>query len=152
MHKKVSIIRMYRTQIAEIAATLTVDQLNSIPAGFNNNIIWHIGHLLVTLPGMSYRPAGLAMPVETKLWHAFKPGSFPGVPVSEEEVAVIRELLLSSLDQLEKDLTSKRFVSYTPWVARTGVSVDSMEDALELITFHEGLHTGYILSLRKLVS
>jgi hypothetical protein len=151
MHKQLAIIRKYRTQLVELVDLLSLDQLNKIPDGYNNNIIWHMGHLVVTLPGMSYRPAGLPLPVEEALWQAYKPGNVPVGAVDAGTIGTIAALLLTSLDVFEADLEGGRFTTYTPWVTRTGVAIDSLEDALAMITFHEGLHAGYIAGMKKLV-
>ncbi|WP_353938893.1 DinB family protein [uncultured Chryseobacterium sp.] len=37
----------------------SLDQLNKIPNGFNNNLIWHIGHIIVTQQKLIYRGSGL---------------------------------------------------------------------------------------------
>lgn len=41
----------------------TLEQLNTIPAGFKNNIIWNIGHVVVTQQLLAYKLSGLAMKV-----------------------------------------------------------------------------------------
>lgn len=149
--QQLAIIRKYRSQLVDLTTVMSPEQLNTIPAGFNNNIIWHMGHLVVTLTGMSYRPAGLPLPVEEGLWHQFKPGTVPAGTASPEKIEEIGKLLLDSLDKFEADLAANRFSQYTPWVTRTGVAMDTMADALEMITFHEGLHAGYVLAMKKLV-
>lgn len=37
----------------------TLDQLNKIPEGFNNNLIWNIGHEIVAQQALIYKSSGL---------------------------------------------------------------------------------------------
>ncbi|WP_407635809.1 DinB family protein [Solitalea canadensis] len=37
----------------------TIDQLNKVPAGFNNNLIWNIGHEIVAQQALIYKSSGL---------------------------------------------------------------------------------------------
>ena len=35
--------------------TLTIEELNKIPEGFNNNIIWNFGHVIVSQQIICYK-------------------------------------------------------------------------------------------------
>lgn len=150
-YPQIAIIRRFRLMLVELTDSLTLEQLNKVPDGFRNNIIWNIGHLLVTLPGIAYRPAGLPVIVDSLLWHSYKPESTPSQDIDAETIRKIKELFLSTLDQFEQDLKDNKFTAYTPWVTRLGTPINNFGDAMALITNHEGLHTGYIMALRKLV-
>lgn len=41
-------LRHIRTSVLNLIESLTLKQINEIPAGFNNNIIWNLGHLVAT--------------------------------------------------------------------------------------------------------
>ena len=41
----------------------TLEQLNKIPEGFSNNLIWNIGHIVVSQQGLIYRLSGLPVNV-----------------------------------------------------------------------------------------
>lgn len=43
-----------RTLYLEYLDTYSLDQLNTIPDGFNNNLIWNIGHVIVSQQGLIY--------------------------------------------------------------------------------------------------
>ena len=39
----------------------SLEQLNAVPEGFNNNILWNIAHTMVTHQLLMYKRSGLAM-------------------------------------------------------------------------------------------
>ena len=42
------------------------------------------------------------------------------------------------------------FLKFKPWDKRYGMKLNSIDDAINFIPFHEG-HIGYIMALKKLV-
>ncbi len=51
---------------------LSLAQLNAIPKGFNNNIIWNIGHSIVTEQILVYKLSGLKPNVSDALIEKYK--------------------------------------------------------------------------------
>lgn len=151
MNKPIEIIRQTRINVLKLIEGLTLEQLNKVPAGFNNNIIWNVAHLVAAQQGVCYRRAGLPMRIEENFFDLYKPDSKPERPVTAQEVEEIKQLLQSSVDQLEADYNSGYIGSYTPWITRYGVSIDTIEDAVTFLPFHEGLHTGYIMALKRAI-
>ena len=125
----------------------SLETLNKIPNGYNNNIIWNIGHVVVTTQMLSYGLSGLPLPVSDTLVNKYKKGTKPEGEVSQSEVDEIMSLLKTTLESLENDYNQgvfKNFKEYT--VSTTGNTLHSIEEALQFALFHEGLHLGYILS------
>ena len=81
----------------------TLDELNKVPNGFSNNIIWNIAHVVVTQQLLVYRNSGLPMFVSDDLIEKYKKGTKAEADVTSEDVEEIRGLLFSSLEQLMKD-------------------------------------------------
>lgn len=130
---------------------LTTEQLNKIPEGYNNNIIWNVAHMIAAEQGVCYLRAGIPTVIPEHFYTAFKPGSKPAGLVSSEQIEAIKELLLSSLVSLESDLIERKFENYTSWATRYGVEMNNIDDALNFLPFHEGMHLGYIMALKRLV-
>jgi hypothetical protein len=151
MHQQIEMIRKTRIFLLEWVNDLSVEQLNATPAGFNNNIIWNMAHLIAAQQGICYKPAGLNVVVEEVFFESYKPGTMPVGEIDAAGVQLIKALLLSSLDQLETDTGQDLFSGYNPWATRYGVAINNLDDALQFIKFHEGLHTGYIMALKKLI-
>ena len=151
MTKAIEILKQPRIKILEELQNFSLDQLNDTPAGFNNNIIWNLGHMIAAQQGICYARSGVDKLVSDEFFMAYKPGSKPEKFIDQAEYETIKELLLSTLDQLETDLQNNLFVNYTPVMTRYNVELTNISDAVEFLPFHEGLHIGYIMSLRKVV-
>lgn len=151
MNTQIERIKKIRLFLISLINDLSVDQLNEIPEGFNNNIVWNIGHLVAAQQGVCYIRAGVPTIVDEKYISPYKPGTKPDHYVDVQEVGIIKELLLSSLNQLETDYQKNFFENYTPWTTRYGVELANIDDTLEFLMYHEGLHSGYITALKKLV-
>ncbi|MEX8546903.1 MAG: DinB family protein [Mucilaginibacter sp.] len=130
---------------------LNTEQLNQLPEGFNNNIIWNLAHLTAVQQALCYKRSGLQPIVQDKYVTPFLPGTKPDSFIDSNEVETIKSLLISSLDEFESDYKKGFFSTYTPVVTRYGVALDNIDDAVNFLPFHEGFHTAYIMALKRLV-
>jgi len=128
---------------------LTLDELNKIPPGFNNNIIWNIAHTIVTQQLLVYRNSGLPMVVSDDMVTKYKKGTKAEYIVNQQDVDEIRSLLFSSLDKLIEDYNKGLFKNYIAYTVSTKSTLTNVNEALEFNNFHEGIHLGYILALKK---
>jgi len=128
-----------------------LEQLNKVPTGFNNNLIWNIGHIIVAQQSLIYRLSNLPMNVSSELFDAYKPGTKPVSPTSQPEADELKTLLISLVDQTESDLSSGVFQTFTGRQTATGFLLSTLADSLEFNNYHEGIHLGYMLSLRKFI-
>jgi hypothetical protein len=151
MTKQIETVKKVRTFLLEGIRELTAGQLNKIPAGFNNNIIWNLGHLIAAQQGICYKRAGATPLISNDFWERFRTGSKPGETIDAVEIEDIKSLFLSSIDQLEIDFHTPVFVNYTAWTTRYGVEIADINDAISFLPFHEGLHLGTIMAMKRLV-
>src|SRR4051812_28503250 len=151
MIKQLEIIRKTRSFLLEQVKELGSEELNHMFTGFNNNIIWNLGHMIAAQQGICYKRSGLPTLISDDFWERYRTGSKPDRPVDEEEIARIKQMLFSTLDQFEIDYNNKIFSSYTSWTTRYGVELASLDDGMELLQYHEGLHSGIVMTLKKLM-
>ena len=149
--QRIETILRPRLMVLNILKDFTPEQLNAIPNGFNNNIIWNLGHMVAAQQGICYKRAALPTFITEEFFNAYKSESKPEGFSSEEQIDKIKTLLLSSLDQFEKDYEANIFTNYPTWATRYGVEIRNIDDAIAFLPFHEGLHIGYIMAMRKLV-
>jgi len=129
----------------------TPAQLNHIPDGFNNNIIWNLGHLVVTQQLLWYSLAGEKMHLSSEMVEKYKKGSQPSTIVTDDEIQKIKDLLTSLPEKSIADYKNKLFQSYQEYTTSFNVTLRSIDDGIKFNNFHEGLHVGTIMALRKLV-
>lgn len=130
----------------------TLDQLNTIPHGFNNNIIWNVGHIVVTQQVLMYKLSGLPVPISEVLIQKYQKGTKPEQPVTSEEINELKSLLFSTLEQSRLDYKKNVFKTFMPYtVQTTGNALRTLEEAMQFALFHEGLHLGVVKGLSKSV-
>ncbi|MAQ74875.1 MAG: hypothetical protein CL613_00915 [Aquimarina sp.] len=149
MQHPLEIARVNRAALSKIIENYSLKQLNTVPEGFNNNLIWNIAHVIVTQQLLMYKLSGLPMQVSDEMVEKYKKGTKTERDISQEEVDIIKKLLLTTLNQTEKDLKDQIFKNFNEYPTSTGFVLRSIEDALHFNNFHEGIHLGYILALRK---
>jgi hypothetical protein len=149
MRKSIEIILKPRLMVLNAVKDLTADQLNLVPQGFNNNIIWNLAHMISAQQGICYTRAGLPIVTDDKFYTPYRPDTKPVDFVGEEDIATIKELFVSTIEQLETDLDKEIFGNYGSFTTRYGAELDSIDTAVAFLPFHEGLHAGYIMSLKK---
>jgi hypothetical protein len=151
MTKAIEIIKMPRLMILKGVEGLTLEQLNKIPAGFNNNIIWNLGHMIAAQQGVCYKRAAVPAIIDDEFWETFRPDSKPGRFFDENDLAKIQGLFISTIDQLEIDIATKPFPNYSTWTTRYGAELSSIQEAVSFIPFHDGFHIGYITALKRAI-
>lgn len=154
MNKTIESLKSFRLFTMRQVEKLTAAQLNTVPQGHNNSIAWNFGHLLSAQQTMCYVRAGLPLPLPAAYLAPFASGTTPQRPLSLEEIDALRAMLISSLDILDADYGKNLFQSYTPSAGIRqvyGVEVTNIDEALSYLLYHEGLHAGYIFSLKRAV-
>lgn len=127
----------------------SLEELNKVPDGFNNNIIWNIAHTIVTQQLLVYKLSGLPMLVSDEMVAAYSKGTKTEKDVTQAEVDAIKNLLFSTLKKTEDDYKTKIFKNYHEYTVSTNSTLRNVEEAIEFNNFHEGIHLGYILALKK---
>lgn len=151
MLKSIEIILKPRTSLLTIIKDLTTAQLNYVPQGFNNNIIWNLAHMISAQQGICYTRAGVPIITADKYYAPYRPETKPTSYVDAEDVATIKDLFLSTMEQLETDFLNNVFANYPAWSTRYGLEIDSIETAIAFLPYHDGMHYGYIWALKRVV-
>lgn len=151
MEKQFEILRANRLLILKIIENLTLVQLNKIPNGFKNNIAWNVAHLVVTQQLLCYKYAGLNILVTEEMVETFQKGTAPNRDITQDELDTIKEQLVALPNTFEEDYNAKIFNNYKPYPTSVNVTLNNINEAFEFNTYHEGIHLGIILSLKKFV-
>lgn len=151
MHQTFNITETSRKILSQIIENNTLEQLNTIPLGYKNNLIWNIGHIVVVQQVLVYKLSGLSMMISDEMVEKYKKGTKPELDATQAEVDEIKSLLLETINQTKADLNDKVFKNYSEYPTSTGFVLKTAEDAMAFNYFHEGLHIGIIMSLRKFI-
>lgn len=149
MQHPLEITRINRKTMEKFLDNYSIEELNKVPEGFSNNLIWNIAHLVVTQQLLVYKLSGLPMMIDDEMVNKYRKGTKTEGAVTQEEVDKVKGLLFTTLDQTEKDLEAGLFTTYNEYPTSTGFVLKSVEDALNFNNYHEGIHLGYVLALRK---
>lgn len=151
MNSVFEVQKTIREILLKILDDHSLEQLNKIPTGFGNNLIWNIAHCVSTQQVLVYKLSGLPMMVSEEFINKYRKGTKPEGDVSQAEVDGIRTLLSTTLEQVQKDLADGIFQTYTEYTTSMGYTLKNINGALDFNNYHEGIHTGIVMSIRKFV-
>ncbi|MBA4276744.1 MAG: DinB family protein [Flavobacterium sp.] len=149
MNQTLNVNTTSRNMISKILENFTLEQLNKIPDGFSNNLIWNAAHVIVTQQLLVYKLSGLPVMVSEEMIEKYKKGTKPEQDATQAEVDEIKSLLFSTIEKTKEDYTNGIFENYNEYPTSTGFVLTSAEGAMNFNNFHEGLHIGIMMSLRK---
>lgn len=152
MEKRIDNMRRIYEKLIGVMDGLSIEQLNKIPAGMSNNIIWNFAHLPATQQRLFYMFSNLPTTIDTTFIKKYVSGTKPEGDVTAQEFADIKQLYANAIDKFEDDYKAgifKEFNSYT--TSSLGITMYNIDDAITTSTIHDGLHFGYIRALKHLV-
>lgn len=102
MEKYFDIISKTRQVFLNLLEGLSIEQLNKVPAGFNNNIVWNFAHLVVTPQILCYKLSGLPFTLDEDFINKYRKGTKPQEFVTAEAFETIKALYNTTTQQLIK--------------------------------------------------
>ena len=151
MEKLFEASRFTREAALKLLKSLNREQILQIPDRFNNSLFWNVAHLLVTEQLLAYRLSGMPLNISDSLVERYAKGSTCTEEVPEEDIEFVMSNLLPLNQKLQEDYREGRFSDYQPYMTSTGIELKNIEEALKFSAFHDGIHLGVILSLKKAV-
>jgi len=151
MEKIFDVIYHTRKNFLTLVDSLSVDRLNTIPANFNNNIIWNLAHIISSQQALTYGKAGLKYTISEEFVKAYGKNTKPENQINTPEIEKIKIISLQSLYQLREDYYHNTFKQYTAYKTSFNVEITSIEEAIKFMVAHEALHLGYAMALKRLV-
>ena len=138
-------------QFVHLLDGLTIEQVNKIPEGFNNNLIWNFAHLLATQQVIFYGLGGLIPNVDEQFIKRYRRYTKPEGSVIAEELERIKQNFEEAQQQFFEDYRQGKFNSFKQYTTSFGVQLDTIDDAIKFSSLHDGLHYGYAMALKHLV-
>ena len=150
MKKSFELLRTTRANILTIINQASDEQLFAIPPGANNHVFWNFAHTIVTQQLLCYKMSGLEFRVSSDLIDKYRKGTVPGAETPADEISLVKELAVSTANQLQKDYDEGLFVNYNRYETSYGFVLESIEDAITFNNVHEAMHLGQIKEMIKL--
>ncbi len=153
MEETFKFILQARQKFIELIDSLSVEQLNNIPSGFNNNIIWNFGHIVVSTQTLVYVRTGIKSDTTwVKYNEDYKKDTKPTRFVEQTEIDELKAIAIKSIEEIRKDYENNVFGTITTFSTATyGYPMETIEEVVALTSGHDNVHYGYALAQRRLV-
>ncbi|MGB1393847.1 MAG: DinB family protein [Flavobacteriaceae bacterium] len=144
-----NIILKNRRLLSKFLEKFSLDQLNTVPKGYRNSIFWNVAHTVVTQQLLVYGLSNRPLLVDSDLVKTYKKDTKTVHEATEKELALVKTLLFSTIEQTKTDYDNGMFKNYTPYTTSLNVTLSTVDEAIRFNTFHEGIHLGYILAMKN---
>ena len=151
MDKYFDIMQKTKINFLQLLDGLTIEQLNKIPVGFTNNLIWNFAHLLATQQVIFYGLSGLTPYVEEQFIKDYRRYSKPETFVDAEAFEKIKQNFEKAQQTFFEDYKKGAFNNFKQYNTTFGVQLDNIDDGIRFSVLHDGLHYGYAMALKHLV-
>lgn len=151
MKHQFEIAKLSRTILLSLTKDLTEAQYNNIPKGFKNNIAWNLGHILVTQQLLIHKLSNVECTVDDTTLKYFGKGSVPRTDYTLSEIATLKSQLISAIETTIDLYNNKGFKTFNVYPTSLGYTINDVEDAISFSNYHEGIHIGIIIALKKLI-
>ena len=130
-------LNITRNNIINAIEGLSLEDLNTVPKGFNNNVIWNVGHVVATQQLLCYKFSGLKMSLDSDFITKYMKGSVADNDISQEEVDYILKQLKVLPAELENDYTNGVFENYNTYTTSCNITLSAISEAIQFNNVHE---------------
>ncbi|MBK9734772.1 MAG: DinB family protein [Saprospiraceae bacterium] len=149
LQTNIDITLQNRKAFKKILDSLSIEDINKIPNGFNNNIIWNVAHCLSVQQTLINKLSGQAMTISDRQVAAFYRGTKPEQDYNHEFVDLVKAQLFSTIEQLQLGIEENKYNTFTPFMTAIKVEINNIDSAIAFNQYHEALHMGYILNILR---
>lgn len=126
-------------------------ETHTVPQGFNNNILWNLGHILLVHEKFSFALTNEKMELPKDFAEWFAPGTKPGnwgMQISSLDEIIL--LLSKQIDRVEQTL-EHRLEEYLekPFVTSSGLEILTVKECLSFCLYHEAMHFATIKAIKQ---
>jgi len=130
---------------------LSHEEMLVIPEGRDDNVLWNVGHLLVSLSRLTYVFSGQPLPILERYLELFGKGTSAREWTEDPNPEDVLERFKSMPGQIEADYVAGNFKEYKALQITPDDNIASVEEAVAFHCFHEGLHIGMMITLKELL-
>ncbi len=141
-------VELIRGRTMEVFNNIMEEQADIQPAGFNNTIRWNLGHILTVQELMAFSFMNEPMALPEDLMKLFVPGSKPSEWESTPPtLEALSNLLQEQTARIKQKLTGRMDEK----LAKPFKDFQTVGEVLNYSIYHEGIHTGFLNALRRVV-
>ena len=144
-----NITQQNRELLLKFMNKFSLDQLNQVPAGYRNSIYWNIAHTVVTQQLLTYGLSNKPLLIDIGLVDCYKKGTVTSSKATKKDLEIMKSLLFSTIEKTKLDYEKGNFKNFTSYTTSLKITLSSIEEAINFNAFHEGIHLGYILSMKN---
>lgn len=148
---QIQLLQITRKNMQNLIGAYSIDQLNKIPEGFKNNLVWNYGHVVATQQLLVYGLSGLTLHMENEFVEKYRKGSKPESKVGKAEFAYLNKLFNELPNTTLIDYNKGNFEMYRTYETSFGVTLKNVEDGILFNNMHEAMHLGTMLAIRKFI-
>jgi uncharacterized damage-inducible protein DinB len=137
-----------RNKILKEVAELPADKRTVIPEGFNNNILWHLGHLITVADSLLFGVAGEGRKAPESYRKLFGNGT---KPADWEGDVPAWDTIVDQLKQQVEDARSSLEGKFGNPVKENFAKAETVEEIFNFNINHENGHAGNINSMLKVL-
>jgi DinB superfamily len=147
------LLRVSRQNYLKFLTDYSLDELNTVPLGFKNNILWNIAHIVGTTDLLVNKLNGCSLRFDEEFLTSYTKGSQPEVAVNQAFVDQLKKDLIDQINWVEEDYSKGVFppALAQPYTTSFGNTLTDIDVILRFLPLHEGLHIGIIMGLRKFI-
>lgn len=127
-------------------------ELLFIPEGFSNNILWLLGHTFLVQKKLSYGLSKLELEIPSWFSEFFANGTSPKNWKETPPLDFLLENYTQASVDFKQDLEKNKFIEFIPFTTKAGTRLNTLKEAIAFNNFHEGLHLGQMLNIRRIIS
>jgi hypothetical protein len=136
----------------DLLKNTSAKELLYVPPGFSNNILWGLGHIYFVQIKLTYGLSKVNVDLPAWISDFFGHGTSPKNWKETPSVDFLIDNYAKAPVQLTEDLKKNIFVEFIPFKTRAGTQLNTLKEAIAFNNFHEGLHLGQMLNIRRIIS
>lgn len=141
-------LEAYRGELLGCVDGLSAERAETVPAGFRNNVRWHLGHVYLDQYLWIGAVTREEVPVPAGYRHWFGFGTDPSCFTADTPGVAELEPLLAGQVRRIRELYGERLEEEFP---PTELGIFTIEQALVRTIFHEGIHLANVSDLLRFV-
>ena len=146
------VINSIRKKCIDLLSNISLEDANKIPEGFNNNIAWNFGHLVVSGYSLVFKATQADPNFQIPLVDKFRKGTKPEGFVTQDEINELIELSNNFTLAVKEAWDAGRFNNITSYTTETlGVPITTIEEMITTVAIHDSIHSQVMRDFKRVL-